>query len=57
MIDIKPVIDELKSTPNDTTKITPLIRYIKNLKPIHYSLANEDFQVLKEINPILEIPE
>jgi hypothetical protein len=57
MIDIKPVIDELKSTPNDTTKITPLIKYIKNLKPIHYSLANEDFQVLKEINPILEIPE
>ena len=57
MLDIKPMIDEIKSFPNDTTKITPLIKYIKNLKPIHYSLVNDDFQVLKEINPILEIPE
>ena len=57
---IKPVIDEIneiKSFPNDTTKMTPLIKYIKNLPPIHYSLVDDNLHVLKEVSPMLEIPE
>lgn len=38
---IKPMIDEIKSFPNDTNEMTPIIKYLKNIPPIHYTF-NED---------------
>ena len=38
---IKPMIDEIKSFPNDTNEMTPIIKYLKNIPTIHYTF-NED---------------
>ena len=54
---IKPVIDEIKSFPSDTTNMTQFIKYIKNFPSIKYSLSNDNLQLKKETNQMLEIPE
>ena len=38
---IKPMLDEIKSFPNDTNEMTPIIKYLKNIPSIHYTF-NED---------------
>ena len=47
---IKPMIDEIKSFPNDTNEMTPIIKYLKNLPPIHYELTNDKIPEFKGRN-------
>ena len=47
---IKPMIDEIKSFPNDTNEMTPIIKYLKNLPPIHYELNNDKVPEIKSRN-------
>ena len=39
---IKPMLDEIKSFPNDTNEMTPIIKYLKNLPPIHYTINDDN---------------
>ena len=45
---IKPMIDNIKSYPNDTSTITPFIKYIKNLPDIYDSIDNSNLEVLRQ---------
>ena len=45
---IKPMIDNIKSYPNDTSEITPFIKYIKNLPDIYDSIDNSNLEVLRQ---------
>ena len=50
---IKPMIDEIKSFPNDTNEMTPIIKYLKNLPPIHYTI-NDSTKDIKVRNAPLD---
>ena len=45
---IKPMIDNIKSYPNDTSEITPFIKYIKNLPDIYDSIDHSSLEVLRQ---------
>ena len=45
---IKPMIDNIKSYPNDTSAITPFIKYIKNLPDIYDSIDHSSLEVLRQ---------
>ena len=47
---IKPMIDEIKSFPNDTNEMTPIIKYLKNIPPIHYTFKEDKIPQIKGRN-------
>ena len=51
---IKPMIDQIKSFPNDTNEMTPIIKYLKNLPPIHYTINEDKISEIKDRNVPLD---
>ena len=47
---IKPMIDEIKSFPNDTNEMTPIIKYLKNIPSIHYTFKEDKIPQIKGRN-------